>query len=388
MERDKKSRRVKIKTALQQVEREIALMKKLSHPNLVNLFEVIDSPESDMLYMVLEYMPLGEILTYQNDGTFRRKEPKQSSIATQKVEGLIDGHFNEDQAALYVVDILHGLAYLHRHHICHRDLKPENILLDSRGIAKLGDFGVSHVFDKEPDFGVHRQTEGTWCFWSPEMCEGSQAFSGYAADMWAAGVCLFIFVTGRLPFYSEVPTDLFDLIMEDNIDYEPLGLSNALLDLLKNCLEKDPDKRAGLGDCLQHPFLRVARDTRIRQLCMEFETARRTKIEVSEDDIQSAFRLVTKVPHKLIRSASKTIHHLQESFSRGLSSHSIMDEADDSHNNSHNHHEDHHGPFNLFRRHSNQSAASSKGNSERKRVGFLLRHTSDDSDAQSFTFDD
>lgn len=372
MERDKKSRRVRIKTGLEQVEREIALMKKLSHPNLVNLYEVIDSPESDMLYMVLEYMPLGEILTYQNDGTFRRSDPKPGT--KYKVAGLVDGHFDEEHAALYFVDILHGLAYLHQHHICHRDLKPENILLDARGFAKLGDFGVSHVFDKEPDFGVHRQgslqdsfmssgdessdefhngapdspphphnvltredtdsalqmkgmahygmlsrTEGTWCFWSPEMCEGSKSFSGYAADMWAAGVCLYIFVTGRLPFYSEVPNDLFELIREANINYDGFGLSNALLDLLQKCLEKDPDKRAGVGDCLQHPFLRVARETRVRQLCVEFEMARRRKIVLSEDDIKSAFRMVTSVPATIIKSASKTIHHIQESFSGRLS---------------------------------------------------------------------
>ncbi len=126
LERDKATHRVKVKTGLEQVEREIALMKKLSHPNLVRLYDVLDSPESDILCLVMEYMPLGEILTYQHDGTFRRKEPKQGQ--PQILNGLVNGHFNEEQSALYFVDILHGLAYLHLHHICHRDIKPENIL--------------------------------------------------------------------------------------------------------------------------------------------------------------------------------------------------------------------------------------------------------------------
>lgn len=337
MERDKSTRRMKVKTALQQVEREIALMKKLSHPNIVHLMEVIDSPVSDMLYMVLEYMPLGEILTYQNDGTFRRKEPK-AGCTIFEVQGIVDGHFDEEHAALYFVDILHGLAYLHQHHICHRDLKPENILLDTRGVVKLGDFGVSHIFEKESDFvgyrhmsvsdtddsiesseesriaqkpekhppnkltrmdtdaalamsglshfGMLTKTEGTWCFWSPEMCEGSQKFSGYAADMWAAGVCLYIFVTGKLPFYSEFPTDLFDSISDVNINYEELNLSSALVDLIQWCLERDPEKRAGVGDCLKHPFLRRARNQRIRQLSVEFEMSRQRKIVLNEDDIK------------------------------------------------------------------------------------------------------
>ncbi|KAG7357564.1 serine/threonine protein kinase [Nitzschia inconspicua] len=376
MERDKSTNRIKVKTAWQQVEREIALMKKLSHPNLVQMYEVIDSPESDMLYMVLEYMPGGEILTYQDDGTFRRKEPRAADASYKQIQGVVDGHFDEEHAALYFVDILHGLAYLHQHHICHRDLKPENILLDARGVAKVGDFGVSHIFEKESKVGAQRmesitegrrfkgkdkkatdpttfsdswsasssssfdevsehdrrppkltrkdtdaalsmrgmagfgmlsRTEGTWCFWSPEMCEGSQSFSGYAADMWAAGVCLYIFVTGKLPFYSEIPQELFSMIATSEIPYSGLGLSNSLVDLLKRCLAKDPNKRAGVGDCLQHPFLQIARQKRVRQLSEEFELSNKLKIVISEEDLRMAFRTVTSVPVKVLRSASRKI---------------------------------------------------------------------------------
>lgn len=130
MERNKETNRMQVKTALEKVEREIALMKKLSHPNLVKFFEAIDSPDSGLLYMVIEYMPLGEILTYQNNGTFRRKAPKAGSTA---IPGLSNGHFDECHAALYFVDILHGLAYLHQHHIVHRDLKPGKPLLYASG---------------------------------------------------------------------------------------------------------------------------------------------------------------------------------------------------------------------------------------------------------------
>ena len=126
MQRDKKTRRMTIHTALDSVQQEIALMKKMHHPNLVSLFDVIDSPESGTLYMVLEYMPLGEILTYHpEDGTFARKETNHHH--NQNI-GYANGRFDHRHAALFMVDILHGLAYLHQHHICHRDLKPENIL--------------------------------------------------------------------------------------------------------------------------------------------------------------------------------------------------------------------------------------------------------------------
>jgi serine/threonine protein kinase len=110
-----------VKTAFDDIEKEIATMKRLQHPNCVQLYDVIDSVESNTLYMVLEYVSLGEILS-NVDGTDRYR--KRGQIL--KVKGLTpEGYYDEQNAALYFVDILHGLAYLHRHSICHRDLKPE-----------------------------------------------------------------------------------------------------------------------------------------------------------------------------------------------------------------------------------------------------------------------
>lgn len=102
--------RVTVRTAFDNIEKEIAMMKRLRHPNLVRLFEVIDSVESDKLYMVLEYVSLGEILSHQEGtDTYRRLRYKN------KVKGLTPGgYFDEENAAMYFVDIMHGLAYLHR----------------------------------------------------------------------------------------------------------------------------------------------------------------------------------------------------------------------------------------------------------------------------------
>lgn len=356
MERDKETRKMKVKSALEKVEREVALMKKLAHPNLVEFYEVIDSPDSDMLYMVMEYMPLGEILTYQNDGTFlrRTRRHRRTTITTTNEairtpgnsygggdyedydddvvddpidNGLVDGHFNEYQSALFFVDILHGLSYLHRHKIVHRDLKPENLLLASNGILKLCDFGVAHIFggganehegsnnddtrslqhSNSSSCGLTRQdtdaalemkpmakdglatkTEGTWAFWSPEMCLGDgQAFSLYAADIWAAGVCLYTFVTGKLPFYSHSPVDLMDMIKEGHVPYENVSLSPNLVELLQMTLQKDPSKRAGVGDCLKHPYLLLPRAERVQQLSTELAKSKATSTVVEESDIRA-----------------------------------------------------------------------------------------------------
>ena len=146
IERDSENQ-LQVRTALENVEREIAVMKMIQHPNLVCLYEVIDSAESDRLYMVLEYIPCGEIMTHVRGTDMYRRRPRK--VGEPDFGVTPDGHFDEHHCALYFVDILHGLAHLHEHHIVHRDLKPENILLDSRGFAKISDFGVSHLFEEE-----------------------------------------------------------------------------------------------------------------------------------------------------------------------------------------------------------------------------------------------
>jgi [calcium/calmodulin-dependent protein kinase] kinase len=124
-----------VHTALDDVEREIALMKQMRHPNLVSLLQVIDSVDSDALYVVLEFVPLGEIMTFDSERIrFFHRHRFTPGLTKERF-------FKEEHAALFFVDILHGLAYLHRNLICHRDLKPENILLSEKGIAKISDFG-------------------------------------------------------------------------------------------------------------------------------------------------------------------------------------------------------------------------------------------------------
>jgi len=344
MTRDSASNRVTVSTAFDNIEREIAMMKRLRHPNLVQLFEVIDSVESDKLYMVLEYVSLGEILSHvEGTDTYRRMRYKS------KVKGLTPGgYFDEDNAALYFVDIMHGLAYLHRHGICHRDLKPENILLNANGIAKISDFGVAHVFDNEKDdairdslmmsvcsgmdgldflddsvrsdgislkddsqflsrresdqarempsqhtSGILNKTEGTWYYWSPEMCTTSE-FSGYACDIWAAGICLFIFTTGKVPFFSMTPLTLFELISKAEVPYDSHpNMSNTLKGLLTKMLTKNPADRAGVGFCLQHEFCEKARIQRVEELGQDFEHSDQEIILTSEE-VDTAFS-VTKL---------------------------------------------------------------------------------------------
>jgi len=365
IERDKENQ-MQVRTALENVEREIAVMKMMQHPNLVSLYEVIDTG-SNRLYMVLEYLPLGQILTnVQGTGVYKRRPMRNGE---QKLAGVTpEGHFDEQHAALYFVDIMHGLAHLHKNHIVHRDLKPENILLDSRGFAKIGDFGVCHLFEDEmkiaersslngsslasneemsparisrrqsdaalkmksmSDMGKLTKTEGTWAFWSPEMCaENSLVFSGYTCDIWAAGICLYIFATGSLPFYTEIPLALFDMIAAANIKLDDANLSDALVDMLKKVLAKDPSARAAVGDCLKHPFCKDARNQRIKELGEEVET--HEEVIVQNKDLRQAFSITKQNSLRYMASSVRSqFSSLRQRLSGSQTSQKSMSVDDD-----------------------------------------------------------
>ena len=231
-------------------------------------------------------------------------------------------------------------AYLHRNCICHRDLKPENILLSEHGIAKISDFGQSYYFEEEKRMsnfhqssgnltmgnnsynagssriqnstppkltrydtdsalemsrmsssGLLKNKEGTMPFWSPEMCSGSKSYSGYSSDMWAAGICLYIFASGRMPFYSESHSDLSRLISDNaNVPLGPeLPFSETLKSLLSFILQKDPNDRAGVGECLRHDFCRDARQKRIKMLGM---SSLDDNSEIHQDDTRKTSSIV------------------------------------------------------------------------------------------------
>ena len=165
------------------------------------------------------------------------------------------------------------------------------------------------------ELGKLTKTEGTWCFWSPEMCaEDSLVFSGYACDIWAAGICLFTFATGELPFYTEIPLLLFDTIAEANVKLDKYKLSKDLKDILKKVLAKDPSSRAGVGDCLKHPFCQQARLQRIRELGNDVEN--QEEVVVNKEDMKRAFSQTKKGTLRgLASTVSKRILYLKSRLS-------------------------------------------------------------------------
>jgi calcium/calmodulin-dependent protein kinase kinase 2 len=180
---------------LEDLKREIAILKKLEHPHIVKLFEVMDDPHHDIVYMVFELMKLGCVMDLSS------KNPSNP--------------FPEDRARLYFGQLLLAVEYLHYNHIIHRDIKPANMLLHSRDVIRLADFGVSCVF--EGDDALLTKTVGTPAFLAPEAVnvEGID-FGGRAVDVWAMGATLFCLLFARPPWTVPNILELYRQIREED----------------------------------------------------------------------------------------------------------------------------------------------------------------------------
>lgn len=224
---------------------ELAVMKKLNHPNVVKLKEIIAEERKDRVYLVLEYMRYGSLL---------------DRLAADPA-----GRLPLADVYVYARDIVLGLEYLHAQGVIHRDLKPDNLLIDALGVVKIADFGVSQMFDGSDASLLGSM--GTPAYFAPELCSqtgGSKARrSGKAVDIWALGVCLFQFLFGRLPFepiknanpfYTQKV--LFEAIASQELAFpaEP-AVDTSLRDMLSALLTKEAGKRVSLAKLKQHAWL-------------------------------------------------------------------------------------------------------------------------------------
>ncbi|CAG5131776.1 unnamed protein product [Candidula unifasciata] len=157
---------------LKKVYREVQIMKLISHHHIIKLYQVMET--KNMLYLVSEYAPKGEIFDY---------------IAQH-------GRMTETDARNKFCQIIAAVEYCHNRHIVHRDLKAENLLLDANMNIKIADFGFGNFF--EPN-----ELLATWCgsppYAAPEVYEGKK-YLGPQIDIWSLGVVLYVLVCGALPF--------------------------------------------------------------------------------------------------------------------------------------------------------------------------------------------
>jgi len=215
-----------IKSFQTKMVREIELCKKVDHPFIASLFDVIQEPLCSSL--VMEYSENGNLLEYVNN----------------------KGALSEQQARKYFSQIVCAVEYLHADcHIVHRDLKAENILLDRHSNIKLIDFGLSKGFtDDEPYLDT---ACGSPAYAPPEMIIGKKYSK--AVDIWSLGVMLYAMVVGRLPFDDQSLKRVLKKIVYTQLEI-PITLSAQLIDLLSKLLEKNPESRITIEKIKEHPW--------------------------------------------------------------------------------------------------------------------------------------
>ncbi|OJD10268.1 CAMKK/CAMKK-META protein kinase [Emergomyces pasteurianus Ep9510] len=209
-------------------------MKKLNHPNLVALYEVLDDPTEDSLYMVMEMCKKGVIMKV---GLGESSDP-----------------YDNESCRCWFRDLILGVEYLHAQNVVHRDIKPDNCLLTNDDVLKVVDFGVSEMFQKDSEMYTAKSA-GSPAFLPPELCVAKHGdISGTAADIWSMGVTLYCLRYGRIPFEQESIFELYESIRNDEVKYEN-ETNEDFIDLMTNILQKDPTKRIKMAELRNHPWV-------------------------------------------------------------------------------------------------------------------------------------
>ena len=228
--------------AMEKVQTEIAIMKRLSHPNIIKIYCVMDDVQEGKLYLVMEFLEGGQIY---------RLPPPVAADDAAAVELCQKASLPLQRVRRYTMGIALGLQYLHGEGIVHRDIKPENILVDAADNVKLADFGVSSASSAGGDYMTG--TEGSPAFFPPEEFLGKPVI-GKAQDMWAFGVTLYAMAFGKLPFWAPSREELARRVIHDEPTF-PASCDPLFRDVLVHLLDKNQDLRPPVSWVLEHPFL-------------------------------------------------------------------------------------------------------------------------------------
>jgi len=214
--------------SLQKLFREVRIMKTLDHPNIVKLYQVIETEKT--LYLVMEYASGGEVFDYL----------------------VLHGRMKEKEARAKFRQIVSAVQYCHQKKIIHRDLKAENLLLDSEMNIKIADFGFSNEF-------VPGNKLDTFCgsppYAAPELFQGKK-YDGPEVDVWSLGVILYTLVSGSLPFDGSTLRELRERVLRGKYRI-PFYMSTDCENLLKKFLVLNPSRRASLEVIMKDKWMNM-----------------------------------------------------------------------------------------------------------------------------------
>lgn len=225
-----KKDKLKKERLIEQIKREVSVMRLVRHPNIVELKEVMAT--KGKIFLVMEYVKGGELF--------------------KKVE---KGKLKEDVARKYFQQLISAVDFCHSRGVTHRDLKPENLLLDENEELKVSDFGLSALPEQRRADGMLITPCGTPAYVAPEVLK-KKGYDGSKADIWSCGVILYALVCGYLPFQGENVMRIYRKAFKAQYefpDWVPEGAKN----LISNLLVADPEKRFSIADIMKDPWFQV-----------------------------------------------------------------------------------------------------------------------------------
>ncbi|XP_031663655.1 serine/threonine-protein kinase MARK2-like isoform X17 [Oncorhynchus kisutch] len=218
-------------SSLQKLFREVRIMKLLNHPNIVKLFEVIETEKT--LYLIMEYASGGEVFDYL----------------------VAHGRMKEKEARAKFRQIVSAVQYCHQKCIVHRDLKAENLLLDADMNIKIADFGFSNEFTMGNKLDTFC---GSPPYAAPELFQGKK-YDGPEVDVWSLGVILYTLVSGSLPFDGQNLKELRERVLRGKYRI-PFYMSTDCENLLKKFLILNPTKRGSLEQIMKDRWMNVGHE--------------------------------------------------------------------------------------------------------------------------------
>jgi len=214
---------------IDQIKREISVMRLVRHPNVVQLHEVMASKSK--IYFAMEYVRGGELFTR-----------------------VARGRLKEDNARRYFNQLIGAVDFCHSRGVYHRDLKPENLLVDEHGNLKVSDFGLSALRECQKQDGLLHTTCGTPAYVAPEIIN-KKGYDGAKADIWSCGVILFVLLAGYLPFHDANLMEMYRRISRGDVKY-PQWFSSDLRRFMSKLLDPNPNTRIAIEKLVEHPWFK------------------------------------------------------------------------------------------------------------------------------------